>query len=73
MLESNELINLQMNLSISTQYVSNGILFSTRTNLSHSCLGALQRKKFPKSEITREVGGWVQVPIGFFCWKIVPK
>ena len=35
---------------------------------------SLQRKKFPKSEITVEVGGWVQVSLGsFFVWKIVPK
>ena len=28
--------------------------------------GALQRKKFNKSEVTMEMGGWVQVSIGFF-------
>ena len=37
-------------------------------------LGALQRKEnSTKSEITMEVGGWVQVSLGFFFWKIIPK
>ena len=31
-------------------------------------LGALQRKKSKKSEITMEVGGW-----DLLVWKIVPK
>ena len=31
-----------------------------------SCLGALQRKKFTKSEITMEVRGWVQVSLGIY-------
>ena len=30
-----------------------------------SDLGALQSKKFQKSELTMGVGGWVQVPLGF--------
>ena len=45
-----------------------------KDNTSYAHLGALQRKKFKKSEITMEVGGWVQVSLGFLCvWKIVPK
>ena len=32
-------------------------------------LGVLQRKKFKKSEITMEVGGWVQVSLKFFSGK----
>ena len=35
-------------------------------------LGAVQRKNSKKSEITMEVGGWVQVSLGFFL-KIIPK
>ena len=35
--------------------------------------GLCKEKKFKKSEITMEVGGWVQVSLGFCCWKIVPK
>ena len=35
--------------------------------------GALQRKKNQKSEITMEVGGWVQVSLRIFLWKISPK
>ena len=31
---------------------------------------AVQRKKLKKSENTMEVGGWVQVTLGFFLWKI---
>ena len=31
-------------------------------------------KQFQKSELTREVGGWVQVSLWIVCvWKIVPK
>ena len=33
----------------------------------------LQRKKIPKSEITMEVGGWVQVSLGFFVLENRPK
>ena len=36
-------------------------------------LGALERKKFQKSEVTMEVGGWAEVSLGFFLWKILPK
>ena len=36
-------------------------------------LGALQRNFFQKSEFTMEVGGWVQVSLGFFSWKIIPR
>ena len=36
--------------------------------------GLCKEKTFQKSEITMEVGGWVQVSLGiFFVWKIVPK
>ena len=36
------------------------------------CINMGLRKKFQKSEITNEVGGWVQ--LGILCvWKIVPK
>ena len=38
-----------------------------------TALGALKRKKFKKSEITMEVGGWVQVSLGFVFGKIIPK
>ena len=32
--------------------------------------GCAKKNKFQKSEITTEVGGWVQVSLGFlFCWK----
>ena len=37
-------------------------------------LGAVQRKKFKKSEITMEVGGWVQVSLRIFlCGKSSQK
>ena len=36
-------------------------------------LGALERKKFQKSEITIEVGGWAEVSLGIFLWEILPK
>ena len=29
--------------------------------------GFAKKTKFQKSEITREVGGWVQVSLGIFC------
>ena len=32
-----------------------------------------RNKKFQKSEITMEVGGWVQVSLGIFFGKIIPK
>ena len=35
-------------------------------DIANSSLGALQRKKFQKSEFTMEVGGWVQVSLGIF-------
>ena len=38
-----------------------------------SPLGAVQRKQFQKSEITMEVGGWVQVSLGFFVLENHPK
>ena len=38
------------------------------------CIVALQRKKFQKSEITMEVGGWVQVSLGIlFAGKSSPN
>ena len=46
---------------------SDGIYCSS-VALNYQCLSdyrVLQRKKFPKSEITMEVGGWVQVLLGF--------
>ena len=47
-----------------------------RATVWYSCFfrGFAKKKKFQKSEITMEVGGRVQVSLGFFCfWKIVPK
>ena len=38
-----------------------------------STKGLCKEKKFQKSEITMEVGGWVQVSLWIFLWKIVPK
>ena len=32
-------------------------------------IGALQRKKFKKSEFSMEMGGWVQVSLGIFLGK----
>ena len=36
-------------------------------------LGALQRKKFKKSEMTMEVGGWVQDSLGIIGGGDIPK
>ena len=36
-------------------------------------LGALQRKQFQNSEFTMEVGGWVQVSLGYFFLENHPK
>ena len=36
-------------------------------------LGAVQGKKFKKSENTMEVGGWVQVSLGIFFLENHPK
>ena len=38
-----------------------------------STKGLCKDKKFQKSEITMEVGGWVQVSLGTFFWNIIPK
>ena len=35
--------------------------------------GFANNKNSKKSEITMEVGGWVQVSLGILLWKIVPK
>ena len=57
--------------SLHTDHVSR-----TSTEVSHAyVLGALQRKKFKKSEITidMEVGGWLQVSLGFFLLENRPE
>ena len=50
-------------------YTASFCIFST----DMECIRGCAKKKRNKSEITMEVGGWVQVSLGFFLFENHPK